>query len=84
MSRVAYARENKNGLQVMHRVIIKTLNQIIQALTLQHSIPLSSVYDVTLVGNTTMTHILMGINPSQLGVSPFALATRDAIDEKAR
>lgn len=31
-----------------------------------------------------MIHILLGINPRQIGVSPFALANRDAIDIKAR
>ena len=31
-----------------------------------------------------MTHLLLGINPIELGGAPFALATRDGMDVRAR
>jgi uncharacterized 2Fe-2S/4Fe-4S cluster protein (DUF4445 family) len=39
---------------------------------------------VVIVGNTVMHHILLGIDPKQLGGAPFALATYSALDLKAR
>jgi len=42
------------------------------------------ITDVVVVGNTVMHHILLGIDPAQLGVAPFALATYSALDLKAR
>ena len=31
-----------------------------------------------------MMHILLGLDPTELGAAPFALATREAVDLKAR
>ena len=39
---------------------------------------------MVLVGNTVMHHLLLGIDPVELGGSPFALATQEALDLKAR
>ena len=36
------------------------------------------------VGNTTMIHLFLDIDPRELGGAPFALANRDAMDIKAR
>ncbi|MGD8731974.1 MAG: ASKHA domain-containing protein, partial [Anaerolineales bacterium] len=43
-----------------------------------------SIYEIVLVGNTTMTHIMLGISPEEIGHSPFALANRGAMDFNAR
>ena len=39
---------------------------------------------MTLVGNPIMHHLLLGLDPRELGGAPFALAIADAIDLKAR
>ena len=39
--------------------------------------------DLTLVGNPVMHHLLLGINPVELGGAPFALATDAALNIKA-
>ena len=37
-----------------------------------------------MVGNTTMHHVLLGVNPRELGGTPFSLVTHSALDIKAR
>merc|ERR1711965_292061 len=39
--------------------------------------------DVVLVGNPIMHHLLLGIDPTELGGAPFALATDKAINTTA-
>jgi uncharacterized 2Fe-2S/4Fe-4S cluster protein (DUF4445 family) len=84
MSRISYAASNKDGLNKMHKAIIDTLNQLAAAAARQAGLRAHNIHEAVFVGNTTMTHILLGIDPIQLGRAPFALANRDAIDIKAR
>ena len=84
MSRVSYAMMHADGLTKMHTAIIDTLNKLAASASRQAGIRARNIHEAVFVGNTTMIHILLGIDPSELGGAPFALATRDAIDVKAR
>ena len=84
MSRISYAMSNPEGLQKMNAAIIETINKLAAEAARSAKIDKHKIYEITLVGNTTMIHILLGINPVELGGAPFALANRDAMDIKAR
>ncbi len=84
MSRVSYAMSSSSGLEKMHTAIIDVLNSLASHATRAAGLQMRDIHDAVLVGNTTMIHILLGINPQELGSAPFALANRDAMDLKAR
>jgi uncharacterized 2Fe-2S/4Fe-4S cluster protein (DUF4445 family) len=84
MSRISYGMMHSDGVAVMHKAIIKALNQLAGRAAAQAGIKISDIYEVVLVGNTVMHHLLLGIDPVELGGAPFALATHSAIDLKAR
>ncbi len=84
MSRVTYAMQEPGGASRMHRAIIKTLNDIAARAGAAAGIDPGAITDLVLVGNTVMHHLLLGIDPQELGHVPFALATHDALDLKAR
>jgi uncharacterized 2Fe-2S/4Fe-4S cluster protein (DUF4445 family) len=84
MSRVSYAMMNADGTQRMHRAIIDGLNGLIGDLGEQAQIDPTNVVEMVVVGNTTMHHLLLGVNPRELGGAPFSLVTHDALDLKAR
>ena len=84
MSRISYADQHRDGLRVMHEAIIEALNKLTARATKTAKIRRSNIYEAAFVGNTTMTHILLGIDPTEIGGAPFALATRDSVDVKAR
>lgn len=84
MSRVSYAMTNKSGLATMHEAIIDALNTLAARAARAANLQARDIHDAVFVGNTTMVHILLGINPRELGGAPFALATRDSVDVKAR
>jgi uncharacterized 2Fe-2S/4Fe-4S cluster protein (DUF4445 family) len=89
MSRVSYAMTHSDGLSKMHTALIDTLNQLAVSAAREAGIRAPNlrarlIHEAVFVGNTTMVHILLNLDPSELGGAPFALANRDAMDYKAR
>ena len=44
---------------------------------------MTDILEVTLVGNPIMHHLLLGIDPVELGGAPFALATDESLTLRA-
>lgn len=84
MSRVSYATTESQGLARLNRLVIRTLNELAEKATSAAGLTKDDVLDVVIVGNTVMHHILLGINPVELGRAPFALALFSDFDLKAR
>ncbi len=84
MSRISYAMENKKGLKTLNRVIVKQLNQLVREAAVQAGIKLGDILDMTVVGNTCMHHLFVGINPEYLGRAPFSPSLHHSLDVKAR
>jgi uncharacterized 2Fe-2S/4Fe-4S cluster protein (DUF4445 family) len=84
MSRVSYAMMNEDGTEKMHDAIIKALNKLAAQAAYTAGLRGRDIHELVVVGNTTMVHLLLGIDPRELGGAPFALANRDAMDIKAR
>ncbi|GAB4426950.1 MAG: ASKHA domain-containing protein [Anaerolineae bacterium] len=84
MSRISYAMMHRDGLDKMHAAIIDALNKLAASAAKAAGLTARDIHEAVMVGNTTMIHILLGINPIELGGAPFALANRDAMDLKAR
>ena len=84
MSRVSYAMMNPEGSEEMTVVIRQALNTLAQTVAKEAGIEVSEILELTLVGNPVMHHLILGINPVELGGAPFALATGEAITLNAR
>jgi len=80
MSRVSYVMLNPGGDVEMTRVVREALNTLIAKLTADADASPEDVFELTLVGNPIMHHLLLGISPVELGTAPFALATDSAIN----
>jgi uncharacterized 2Fe-2S/4Fe-4S cluster protein (DUF4445 family) len=78
MSRVSYAMLNPGGDAEMTRAVREVLNALIAQLTADADADPEDIFELTFVGNPIMHHLLLGISPEQLGVSPFSLATDSA------
>ena len=84
MSRVSYGVSEVGGVARMHHAIVKVLHDLALAAAQDAQIAPADITDVVLVGNTVMHHLLLGIDPVELGHVPFALATGEPLDLKAR
>jgi uncharacterized 2Fe-2S/4Fe-4S cluster protein (DUF4445 family) len=84
MSRISYAMLEPKGAARLHGAVIGALNQLARKAAAAANIAAGDILDVVLVGNPTMHHLILGIDPVELGGSPFALAIASPIDLKAR
>src|SRR5574341_813574 len=84
MSRVSYAMMEPQGAARLHRTIITALNDLAKKAAVKAGISTDDILDVVLAGNTVMHHLLLGIDPIELGGAPFALAIDSPVDLKAR
>ena len=62
------------GLEELRAEILQTVEAILGRLCSQALVGRQEIYEVTFAGNTTMQHLLCGIDPSQLGCLPFVPA----------
>jgi len=78
ISRIAAVRENPQALARLQSLAVQTLNALISALCEKSATAPRDIHRVTVAGNTTMQHVLLGLDPSPLGEKPFAPAFTDA------
>ncbi len=83
MSRVSYAMMNPGGEKDMTRSVREALQGLVEELSKDADVAMADIVDMTLVGNPVMHHLLLGINPVELGGAPFALATDQSLDARA-
>ena len=79
MSRVSYVMMNPGGEREMTSVVRAALNELAQDVAQQIGISPQDILEASFVGNPIMHHLLLGINPVELGGAPFALATDRAM-----
>jgi len=79
MSRVSYVMMNPDGDQAMTSAVRTAINELLADVAEKASIELSDILDITFVANPVMHHLLLGINPVELGGAPFALTTDEAM-----
>jgi uncharacterized 2Fe-2S/4Fe-4S cluster protein (DUF4445 family) len=80
MSRVSYAMLHPGGAGQMTRAVRVAINELIVDVVRQAGIDVSEVLELTLVGNPIMHHLLLGLDPTPLGVAPFPLTVEHATE----
>jgi len=83
MSRVSYVMMNPGGDRDMTDAVRGTISQLVTDVAREAGADPHDVLDVTFVGNPVMHHLLLGIDPVELGGAPFALATDEAVATSA-
>jgi len=73
ISRIMFA-EKPGGLEKLSQVVVETVNTIIRRLVKDAGVDPDNVSTMALAGNTTMTQLLLQINPAYLRRSPFVPA----------
>jgi uncharacterized 2Fe-2S/4Fe-4S cluster protein (DUF4445 family) len=84
IARISYVIDNPDGMKKMRGSIIDALNHLIRIVTGDHGLSPADILEITLVGNTAMHHLFLGIDPRALGFSPFTPAVHRSLDVKAR
>lgn len=83
MSRVSYSMMNPGGDVEMTAAVRSALNDLFHQLMEEAQWDKSTVLEVSLVANPIMHHLLLGIDPVELGGAPFALAVDSGVSMPA-
>ena len=83
MSRVSYSMMHPGGAQQMTEAVRAALNGLAVEVARDAKVSVSDILELTVVGNPIMHHLLLGIDPVELGGAPFALATDSPLDLRA-
>jgi uncharacterized 2Fe-2S/4Fe-4S cluster protein (DUF4445 family) len=70
ITRIAYCQKT-GGLKKLQQVVVGTVNAVIGELQAQSQVKLEHISHVMVAGNTTMTQILLGLNPQYLRLAPY-------------
>jgi uncharacterized 2Fe-2S/4Fe-4S cluster protein (DUF4445 family) len=79
ISRLSAATEETGGLEKLKKAAATTINEIIEGLVAEHRTVWENIHLVTAVGNPTMMHLFLGINPRGLAGFPFTPAFSDLL-----
>jgi uncharacterized 2Fe-2S/4Fe-4S cluster protein (DUF4445 family) len=71
LSRISYTMSHPDGLQELQRLAVFAMNGVIERLCGESGVAPERIYEVTVAGNSTMLHLLMGIDPEPISVTPF-------------
>jgi len=83
MSRVSYVMMNPGGEVELTRAVRESLDELIGQLCEEGGTTRDEILELVLVGNPIMHHLLLGLDPTPLGVAPFTLEISEAVDRTA-
>ncbi|WP_188481295.1 ASKHA domain-containing protein [Marivita lacus] len=84
MSRVSYVMMNPGGDVEMTGAVRDAINALAEEIAKEAGISTSLILETVFVCNPVMHHLLLGIDPVELGQAPFALATSNHLNLTAR
>ena len=70
ISRMIFAC-GRGGLSPIHHAVIDSVNTLIDTLLEKHGVEASNVTALTAAGNTTMTHLFLGLEPCTIRLEPY-------------
>jgi len=79
MARISYSFQ-QDRLEKLQSVVVNGVSKIIADGCEKAGITPNDIKEVTIVGNTAMHHIFMGIYPKYLSLAPYCPAVQQAVD----
>ena len=79
MSRVSYAMMNEGGAAEMCTAVRAALRDLAIGVAEDAGVPPEAIFEAVIVCNPVTHHLLLGIDPVELGQAPFALAASGAL-----
>jgi len=83
ISRITYASREGDGLALLQKLIIGTINKLIARAAERAKVDKDLIYEVVCAGNTIMMNILLGIDPSNIATSPYVPPLTSGLAVKA-
>ncbi len=71
VSRISYATDADKNLERLQTSVIDAVEQIIKDTCAEAGVETRHIYEIVVVGNTVMQHLLLGVSPKYVGRSPY-------------
>ncbi|MCL4488129.1 MAG: ASKHA domain-containing protein [Chloroflexi bacterium] len=71
ISRIVYASKSGTGLVELQSLVTATINKLVDRCARRRKIEPTEIYKMAIVGNSTMMHILLGLPPEQIRLTPY-------------
>ncbi len=84
VSRLHYALQQPNGLRQLQQAVVKGMNEIIAECCQVANVAPTDIYELVCVGNTTMLHLLLGVNPEPIAFAPYVPAFNEPVTVEAQ
>ncbi len=70
ISRINYSNR-PGGLSELRNRAVDTINRLIHELTAKHNVETQSIDNLAISANTTMVHLLLGVQPEYIRIEPY-------------
>ncbi|HET9780693.1 MAG TPA: ASKHA domain-containing protein [Candidatus Dormibacteraeota bacterium] len=84
ISRISHGMNGPEAILELRDSVVATMNSILQELYRETGVSPMRTYEAVVVGNVTMLHLLLGVDPSPLSMSPFTPAFMDQLNVESR
>jgi len=84
ITRIAFACGKDKGLPELYNGVVKNINDLIGILSEKHEIDPKDITAIVAAGNTTMSHLLLGIMPCSIRLAPYVPTTHSFPQIKAK
>jgi uncharacterized 2Fe-2S/4Fe-4S cluster protein (DUF4445 family) len=78
ISRIRIASSGAEGLAALSGAVVTVINDLIERACHEAGVPEEAIYELSVVGNTCMSHLFLGVSPAGLGSLPFVQVFRSA------
>jgi uncharacterized 2Fe-2S/4Fe-4S cluster protein (DUF4445 family) len=77
ITRIIHTNEYPDGLRELQKVVIETINELIEDLAKEQRIKQTDIRTVVCAGNTIMTHLFLGLDPTYIRLEPYTPVAND-------
>lgn len=71
ISRIQYATHSPAHLGELQKAVVKGINECLMRFCRSRSVPAANIVKIIVAGNNTMLHLLIGADPSGIGLAPY-------------
>ena len=83
ISRMTHVQRDTALLLRLQQMVVEEISRMAEALAVEAGIRVEDIVDAVAVGNPTMQHVLLGINPEPLGRGPYLPVLSQGVQVRA-
>ena len=80
ISRITYSNQNENGLKIMQSAVLEVIDKLIGDTIDKSGMSRRDIYSITIVGNTCMHHLFLGLSPRYVAATPYVPVISEPIE----